>query len=59
MLSDRERLVLHLGLLPPEGDTGEATGHAWLSIAGEIVDVTDESRHYPEIHRIEMRRGRS
>ncbi len=57
MLSDREGVILHLGLLPPDADVDEAAGHAWLSVDGRIVEVTGEdSSRYPEMHRIAMRR---
>lgn len=58
LLSDRDGVVLHLGLLPPYTDADDAAGHAWLSVHGQIVEVTgDHSSRYPEIHRIEIRRG--
>jgi hypothetical protein len=60
LLSDRDEVLLHLGLVPPGEERDNAVGHAWLSVSGEIVEPksSHDSSEFPEMLRLTMRRRR-
>lgn len=63
LLSDREGVVLHIGVLSRDGSGGPLTGHAWLSLDGSVIpspkaEKAPDGRVYRKMTSVALRRRR-